>query len=95
MRCVCGDLRELDPAELERATVLVVYLLPEGQEPSPAVGDAFSPVVAPGKPMSGAYEDYAYAFLDFLYDACRAYWRRGRVADADALFEAARLKSDA
>ena len=29
VRCVCGDLRELDPAELERATVLVVYLLPE------------------------------------------------------------------
>ena len=42
-----------------------------------------------------AMDDSAYAFLDFLYDACRAYWRLGRVADADALFEAARLKSDA
>ena len=42
-----------------------------------------------------AMDDSAYAFLDFVYDACRAYWRLGRVADADALFEAARLKSDA
>ncbi len=40
-------------------------------------------------------DDNAYAFLDFVYDACRAYWRLGRVADADALFEAARAKSEA
>ena len=42
-----------------------------------------------------AMDDNAYAFLDFLYDACRAYWRLERVAAADALFEAARSKSDA
>ena len=42
-----------------------------------------------------AMDARAYTFLDFLYDSCRAYWRLGRVADADALFEAARLKSDA
>ncbi len=42
-----------------------------------------------------AMDDNAYAFLDFVYDACRAYWRLGRVADADALFEAARAKSEA
>ena len=42
-----------------------------------------------------AMDDNAYTFLDFVYDACRAYWRLGRVADADALFEAARAKSDA
>ena len=42
-----------------------------------------------------AMDARAYTFLDFLSDSCRAYWRLGRVADADALFEAARLKSDA
>ena len=42
-----------------------------------------------------AMDDSAYTFLDFVYDACRAYWRLGRVADADALFEAARAKSEA
>ena len=42
-----------------------------------------------------AMDENAYTFLDFVYDACRAYWRLERVADADALFEAARSKSDA
>ena len=42
-----------------------------------------------------AMDDNAYAFLDFVYDACRAYWRLGRVEAADALFEAARSKSEA
>ena len=42
-----------------------------------------------------AMDENAYTFLDFVYDACRAYWRFERVADADALFEAARSKSDA
>ena len=42
-----------------------------------------------------AMDDNAYTFLDFLYDACRAYWRLERVEAADALFEAARSKSDA
>ena len=42
-----------------------------------------------------AMDDSAYAFLDFVYDACRAYWRLGRVEAADALFAAARSKSDA
>ena len=42
-----------------------------------------------------AMDENAYAFLDFLYDACRAYWRLGRAEAADALFEAARAKSEA
>ena len=42
-----------------------------------------------------AMDDNAYAFLDFVYDACRAYWRLGRAEAADVLFEAARSKSDA
>ena len=42
-----------------------------------------------------AMDARAYAFLDFVYDACRAYWRLERVEAADALFEAARSKSDA
>ena len=42
-----------------------------------------------------AMDDNAYTFLDFVYDACRAYWRLGRVEAADALFEAARSKSEA
>ena len=37
-----------------------------------------------------AMDDNAYRFLDFVYDACRAYWRLERVEPADALFEAAR-----
>ena len=42
-----------------------------------------------------AMDDSAYTFLDCLYDACRAYWRLGQAEAADALFEAARSKSDA
>ena len=42
-----------------------------------------------------AMDENAYTFLDFVYDACRAYWRLGRVEAADALFEAARSKSEA
>ena len=42
-----------------------------------------------------AMDARAYTFLDFVYDASRAYWRLERVADADALFEAARSKSEA
>ena len=42
-----------------------------------------------------AMDARAYTFLDFVYDACRAYWRLGRVEAADALFEAARAKSEA
>ena len=42
-----------------------------------------------------AMDARAYTFLDFVYDSCRAYWRLGRGADADALFEAARSKSEA
>ena len=40
-------------------------------------------------------DENAYTFLDFVYDACRAYWRLERVEAADALFEAARSKSEA
>ena len=42
-----------------------------------------------------AMDENAYTFLDFVYDASRAYWRLGRVEAADALFEAARSKSEA
>jgi tetratricopeptide (TPR) repeat protein len=42
-----------------------------------------------------AMDARAYTFLDFLYDSCRAYWRLGRAEAADALFEAAREKSEA
>ena len=42
-----------------------------------------------------AMDENAYTFLDFVYDACRAYWRLERVEAADALFEAARSKSEA
>ena len=34
-----------------------------------------------------AMGDNAYTFLDFLYDACRAYWQLERVEAADALFK--------
>ena len=42
-----------------------------------------------------AMDARAYTFLDFVYDACRAYWRLERAEAADALFEAARAKSEA
>ena len=42
-----------------------------------------------------AMDENAYTFLDFVYDACRAYWRLERAEAADALFEAARPKSEA